>query len=147
MKGIYPGISTVNSMQIRAQRPQSIYNSYFILQIVTLVGWTLAAVIGMGLVYGPHKSALPGATKWTEAENILYGTFDRALWGLVLAWVTYACHYHAGGIYTHDFYLIFYLFHGYFCVIYQDSDNISRFLYKSSTVCRSEMYYRIRHFF
>ena len=65
--------------------------------MVTLVGWAVAAVVAMLLVYGPHKSVLPGAEPWNKAENILYGTFQRLLWGLVLAWVTYACHYGCGG--------------------------------------------------
>ena len=54
----------------------------------------------MLLVYGPHKSILPGAEEWNEAEKVLFGTFRRFLWGLVLAWVTYACHYGAGGLWN-----------------------------------------------
>ncbi|XP_028392819.1 nose resistant to fluoxetine protein 6-like isoform X2 [Dendronephthya gigantea] len=66
--------------------------------ITTLLGWSVAAVVAMLLVYGPHKSILPGAEEWNDAENVLFGTFQRFLWGLVLAWVTYACHYGAGGV-------------------------------------------------
>ena len=62
-----------------------------------MVGWTVAIVVGMLLVYGIHDSVLPGAKEWNTAENISYGTSQRLLWGLVLAWVTYACHYGAGG--------------------------------------------------
>ena len=69
-----------------------------LLKITTLLGWSVAAVVAMLLVYGPHKSILPGAEEWNEAENVLFGTFRRFLWGLVLAWVTYACHYGAGGL-------------------------------------------------
>ena len=67
--------------------------------IWTLVGWSAAAVLAMLLVYGPHKSILPGAMEWNAAEKVLFGTFQRFLWGLVLAWVTYACHYGAGGLF------------------------------------------------
>ena len=66
--------------------------------IWTLIGWSAATVLAMLLVYGPHKSTLPGATEWNAAEKVLFGTFQRFLWGLVLAWVTYACHYGAGGL-------------------------------------------------
>ncbi|CAB3987618.1 Hypothetical predicted protein [Paramuricea clavata] len=66
--------------------------------MTTLLGWSAAAVLAMLLVYGPHKSILPGAEKWNKAENVLFGTFHRFLWGLVLVWVTYACHYGAGGL-------------------------------------------------
>ena len=72
--------------------------SYIFSQITALLGWSVAAVLGMLLVYGPHKSVLPEAEEWNQAENVLYGTFHRFLWGLVLAWVTYACHYGAGGL-------------------------------------------------
>ena len=67
---------------------------------MTLLGWSVTAVLAMLLVYGPHKSILPGAEEWNGAEKVLYGTFHRFLWALVLAWVTYACHYGAGGLYA-----------------------------------------------
>ena len=67
-------------------------------KIVTLVGWAIAAIVGMGLVYGPRDSILPDAREWSQAEKILYGTFERLLWSFVLAWVTYACYYRAGGL-------------------------------------------------
>ena len=56
-------------------------------------------MLAMLLVYGPHKSILPDAEELSKTENVLYGTFHRFLWGLVLAWVTYACHYGAGGLF------------------------------------------------
>ena len=50
----------------------------------------------MGLVYGPHKAIVPGNRQWDTDENILFGTFQHPLWGLVIAWVIYACHYGYG---------------------------------------------------
>ena len=56
----------------------------------------MAFAIAMTLVYGPHESIVQGNREWNKTENIFYGTFQRLLWGLVLAWVTYACHYGYG---------------------------------------------------
>ena len=84
--------------------------SYIFSQITALLGWSVAAVLGMLLVYGPHKSVLPEAEEWNKEENVLYGTFHRFLWGLVLAWVTYACHYGAGGL------SLFFSLEEHFCV-------------------------------
>ena len=52
----------------------------------------MAFAVAMGLVYGPHETIVPGNQEWNKAENVLYGTFQHPLWGLVVAWVTYACH-------------------------------------------------------
>ena len=52
----------------------------------------------MTLVYGPHQDIVPDGRTWNKAENVLYGTLERLLWGMALAWVTYACHYGYGGI-------------------------------------------------
>ena len=71
-----------------------------LLQITTLLGWSVTIVLAMLLVYGPHKSILPGAEEWNGAEKVIFGTFRRFLWGLVLVWVVYACHYGAGGLYV-----------------------------------------------
>ena len=84
-------------VNMHTQRRHHKHIIYIVFQMTTLLGWSAAAVLAMLLVYGPHKSILPGAEEWNEAENVLYGTFHRFLWGLVLVWVTYACHYGAGG--------------------------------------------------
>lgn len=65
--------------------------------IVALIGWAVAFIVAMTLVYGPYDSILPDGREWSKAGNIAYGTLQRFLWGLVLAWVTYACHYGYGG--------------------------------------------------
>ncbi|CAB4023741.1 nose resistant to fluoxetine 6-like, partial [Paramuricea clavata] len=64
--------------------------------LIALIGWSVAFAIAMTVVYAPHESVVPGNREWNMTENIFYGTFQRLLWGLVLAWVTYACHYGYG---------------------------------------------------
>ncbi|CAB4021608.1 nose resistant to fluoxetine 6-like [Paramuricea clavata] len=66
--------------------------------LVTVIGWAVAAALGMWLVYGPHKYIEKGADEWPLAGRVAYGMFERLLWGLVLAWVTYACHFGGGGL-------------------------------------------------
>ena len=57
----------------------------------------------MWLVYGPHKYVIKGAEEWSLAGRVAYGMFERLLWGLALAWVTYACHFGGGGMYNMHF--------------------------------------------
>lgn len=65
-------------------------------QLIALVGWCLAFVVAMGLIYGPHDAAVLGNRDWNTAEKVFFASFERFLWGLVLAWVIYACHYGYG---------------------------------------------------
>ncbi|XP_028392817.1 nose resistant to fluoxetine protein 6-like isoform X2 [Dendronephthya gigantea] len=64
--------------------------------LLAVIGWSIAFAIAMTVVYAPYQSTLPGNREWNKTENIFFGTFQRLLWGLVLAWVTYACHYGYG---------------------------------------------------
>ena len=64
---------------------------------MTVVGWTLAAALGMLLVYGPHKYIIKGAEEWSLTARVTYGMLERFLWALVLSWVVYACHLGGGG--------------------------------------------------
>ena len=73
---------------------------------MTLLGWAIAATLGMWLVYGPHEYIVKGADIWPLAARVVYGMLERLLWGLVLAWVVYACHFGGGGI---IYLLLFYL--------------------------------------
>ena len=64
---------------------------------MTVVGWTLAAALGMSLVYGPHKYIIKDAEEWSLTARVTYGMLERFLWALVLSWVVYACHLGGGG--------------------------------------------------
>lgn len=90
IRNCYKDIGHVNVCLIRSY--------HFCLQLVTVIGWAVAAALGMWLVYGPHKYIEKGAEEWPLAGRVAYGMFERLLWGLVLAWVTYACHFGGGGI-------------------------------------------------
>ncbi|XP_046851202.1 nose resistant to fluoxetine protein 6-like isoform X4 [Xenia sp. Carnegie-2017] len=64
--------------------------------LITLLGWAIAFTVGMLLVYGPHKSIVIGSKEWPLAGRVAFGMFERLLWALALAWVTYSCHYNSG---------------------------------------------------
>ena len=61
-------------------------------QLVCLVGWFVGAGLGITVVYGIYTVNKKGGRPFNQAENIIYGTFSRFVWGLAVAWVVYACH-------------------------------------------------------
>ena len=63
-----------------------------------MILWMLSIAIGLTLVYAPHEDTLKDGRHWIETENIFYGVFSRAAWGVALAWVVYACHNGLGGM-------------------------------------------------
>ncbi|XP_028392822.1 nose resistant to fluoxetine protein 6-like [Dendronephthya gigantea] len=63
-----------------------------------LIAWLAAIAIGITLVYAPHDATLKDGRAWKTAENVIYGMFSKAAWGVALAWVVYACHYGFGGL-------------------------------------------------
>lgn len=60
-------------------------------KLVCLVGWVLAIGLGLSSVYGVYTFYKEGGRPFNKAENVIYGTFSRFVWGLALAWVIYAC--------------------------------------------------------
>lgn len=60
-------------------------------QAVAVIGWCLASILGLTVVYGIYGATKQGGKPFNKVENILYGTFSRLTWGLALAWVIYAC--------------------------------------------------------
>lgn len=67
-------------------------------QVVCLVGWFLAIGLGVTSVYGVYTYYKAGGRPFNTAENVIYGTFSRFVWGLALAWVIYACNKGYGSI-------------------------------------------------
>ena len=59
--------------------------------------WFIAAVAGLSLIYGPFTALRKDPRSWTMAEKILYNSTRHLVWGLLLAWVTYACEFGYGG--------------------------------------------------
>ena len=51
----------------------------------------------MSLVYGPFTALREDPRPWTMSEKILYNTTVHLGWGIVVAWVVYACEYGYGG--------------------------------------------------
>ncbi|XP_046843813.1 nose resistant to fluoxetine protein 6-like [Xenia sp. Carnegie-2017] len=64
--------------------------------LIAITGWCVAFAVAMTMVYGPCKSAVRGENEWTLRGEIVFGTLQRLLWGLAVAWVTYACHFGYG---------------------------------------------------
>lgn len=60
-------------------------------RVECLVGWFLSIALGVSVVYGVYTYYKEDGQPFTRAENIIYGTFSRFVWGLALAWVIYAC--------------------------------------------------------
>lgn len=60
-------------------------------RVECLVGWFLSIALGVSVVYGVYTYYKEDGRPFTRAENIIYGTFSRFVWGLALAWVIYAC--------------------------------------------------------
>ncbi|XP_046864834.1 nose resistant to fluoxetine protein 6-like [Xenia sp. Carnegie-2017] len=70
--------------------------------LIAITGWCVAFAVAMTMVYGPFKSAVRGENEWTRGGEIVFGTLQRLLWGLAVAWVTYACHFGYGS-YINEF--------------------------------------------
>ncbi len=77
----------------------SIISPCSLFQIVVSLGWALAFAVGVSVVYGTYFSYgdLPFQSIWSNATNVIYGTFSRVGWALSLSWVVFACYYGYGG--------------------------------------------------
>ncbi|XP_077982994.1 nose resistant to fluoxetine protein 6-like [Glandiceps talaboti] len=76
--------------QIRSKKIQVVISP-----IYGALGWAVATVIGMSVVYGLYGTA--HGHELTAAGNITYAVFSRFAWGLALAWVVFACQFGLGG--------------------------------------------------
>ncbi|XP_041462659.1 nose resistant to fluoxetine protein 6-like isoform X1 [Lytechinus variegatus] len=63
--------------------------------IVAVIGWLIAAAIGMTLVYGLYPSY--HGHVMSTAESAAYMALCRFVWAVCLSWVVFACHYGYGG--------------------------------------------------
>ena len=59
--------------------------------------WSLTIIVSLCLIYAPITALKNDPHKWTKFEKILYACSRHLLWGILLAWVTYACEYGYGG--------------------------------------------------
>jgi hypothetical protein len=64
-------------------------------RLLLFSGYFLA--IALPVTFGPFTAFHEDARPWTMSEKILYNTTRHLAWGIVLAWVTYACEYGYGG--------------------------------------------------
>ena len=70
---------------------------FFIFQPLAVIFWFIIAAIALSVTFGPFTAFHEDARPWTISEKILYNTTRHLAWGIVLAWVTYACEYGYGG--------------------------------------------------
>lgn len=64
---------------------------------LALLFWSLTIIVSLCLIYAPITALKNDPHIWTKFENILYACSRHLLWGILLAWVTYACEYGYGG--------------------------------------------------
>ncbi|CAB4011959.1 nose resistant to fluoxetine 6-like [Paramuricea clavata] len=67
-----------------------------------VIFWFIAAAVALSVIYGPFTALREDPRPWTMTEKILYNTTRHLAWGIILAWVTYACEYGYGG-YVQEF--------------------------------------------
>ena len=65
-------------------------------QVLNLLGWGLAATVGMAVVYGPY-SANQGWHVVYLAESVVYTALSRGVWAAGIAFVIISCATGQGG--------------------------------------------------
>ena len=67
-------------------------------KVIYAIGWILAIVFALLVVYGPWHVFKENGTFFNDSENIMYSACYRFVWSCAVAWVIYACHNEAGGL-------------------------------------------------
>ncbi|XP_072044016.1 nose resistant to fluoxetine protein 6-like [Amphiura filiformis] len=99
------GFSATNYLELVYIQPYSRIPTYLIgmimgyIRIIVSVGWALAFAAGISVIYSTYTSYgnVTLQSEWSNAVNVLYGTFSRLGWSLALCWVVLACYYGYGG--------------------------------------------------
>ena len=72
--------------------------------LIVSCGWVVSTITALVLVYGigdyfvvDMDCRTPGTQCFSTAGAILYATFARAAWGVVIGWIIFACHTGYGG--------------------------------------------------
>ena len=74
-------------------------------QCELVLGWLFAITCGVSTVYGIYTVYRTGGRQFNKAENVIYGTVSRFVWGLALAWVIYVCHRGYGSEFCRSFFI------------------------------------------
>ena len=69
---------------------------FSIVQLVNLVGWAVAAVCCLSVVYGPHEH-IQGTHIDSKQVVALNSAVHRSVWALGVCWVIFACATGYGG--------------------------------------------------
>ena len=74
-----------------------IYCCLLFFQLLYLIGWIVAIVLGLTVVYGTWGASKPHGHPFSRAENIAYASLSRFTWAVAVAWVIFACQNGFGG--------------------------------------------------
>ncbi|XP_063860036.1 uncharacterized protein LOC135100742 isoform X3 [Scylla paramamosain] len=67
--------------------------------LVVTVGWTLAAITGLLVVFGMYSyNHFISPTPYELMSRLTYGGLHRLAWGAALGWLVFACHNGYGGV-------------------------------------------------
>ncbi|XP_063860044.1 nose resistant to fluoxetine protein 6-like isoform X6 [Scylla paramamosain] len=67
--------------------------------LVVTVGWTLAAITGLLVVFGMYSyNHFISPTPYELMSCLTYGGLHRLAWGAALSWLVFACHNGYGGV-------------------------------------------------
>uniref|UniRef100_A0A0P4VZY1 Uncharacterized protein n=1 Tax=Scylla olivacea TaxID=85551 RepID=A0A0P4VZY1_SCYOL len=67
--------------------------------LVVTVGWTLAAITGLLVVFGMYSyNHFVSPTPYELMSRLTYGGLHRLAWGAALGWLVFACHNGYGGV-------------------------------------------------
>lgn len=65
--------------------------------VVVIVGWLIAAALGLALIYG-EMPYVRGDYGMSHAMFVIYGTFTRPAWAVMIGWIILTCCTGYGGV-------------------------------------------------
>ena len=77
--------------------------------LVVAIGWITSTAIALVLIYGVGNYfridlGCPNKDCYSQVGAVLYSSFARAVWGIVIAWIIFACRTGYGGRFSMTYY-------------------------------------------
>ena len=84
-------------LYLRKKNPTRFQN---IPTILILVGWLLSTALALSIIYGPIPLFYPENEEMAYSAwySLVYGGVHRYVWGMVIAWIIFACVNGNGGL-------------------------------------------------